>query len=413
MTRLAIVADDLTGAADTGASFAGVGLTTVIALHAQPPVVADVVVISTESRESPAADAARAVATAVRRLRLDRGTGTDHVLLYKKIDSALRGHPRDELLAAMSAVGATSALVVPAFPAEERTTVGGRQLVAGVPLEASRLAGLGACSDLAALFANDAGLPVRLLDLATFRSGRGDVSQLLAVAPGITIADAETDADLLLLARAAIASPMTVLCGAAGLARQLARLLSTSTAKQPALSPPRTTGPVLIVAGSRHAAIVRQIAALRDAGLPVIRPPQELIDDPRSPLAATVTEVAANLAAGTPTALTTMGLALSPRGGKTIAARLAQIATAPVVRDRFGGLVMTGGDVAAAVCAALGAAAIRLGGEVAPGLPWGVLDGGARPGLPIATKAGSFGGEDALLMASRFLMPAEPGDEAS
>jgi D-threonate/D-erythronate kinase len=46
---------------------------------------------------------------------------------------------------------------------------------------------------------------------------------------------------------------------------------------------------------------------------------------------------------------------------------------------------------------------VLTGGDVAPGIPWGTLIGGARPGLPIVTKAGSFGDDDALLLAVRFL----------
>ena len=73
------------------------------------------------------------------------------------------------------------------------------------------------------------------------------------------------------------------------------------------------------------------------------------------------------------------------------------------VRRRVGGLVLTGGDVAAAVCAALGATALWLGGEIAPGIPWGVLAGGRLHATPIATKAGSFGADDTLRSCIDYL----------
>jgi uncharacterized protein YgbK (DUF1537 family) len=66
-------------------------------------------------------------------------------------------------------------------------------------------------------------------------------------------------------------------------------------------------------------------------------------------------------------------------------------------------MVLTGGDVAAAVCARLGARAIWLRGEVEPAIPWGSLDGGAMPGMPIVTKAGSFGRPGTLLACIRYL----------
>ena len=59
--------------------------------------------------------------------------------------------------------------------------------------------------------------------------------------------------------------------------------------------------------------------------------------------------------------------------------------------------MLTGGDVAAAVSAALGATALWLQGEISSGIPWGVLEGGGLHASPIATKAGSFGDDHALL----------------
>ena len=46
---------------------------------------------------------------------------------------------------------------------------------------------------------------------------------------------------------------------------------------------------------------------------------------------------------------------------------------------------------------------VVINSDVLPGIPWGSLEGGALPGLPVVSKAGSFGGDDALLTAIRFL----------
>ena len=95
--------------------------------------------------------------------------------------------------------------------------------------------------------------------------------------------------------------------------------------------------------------------------------------------------------------LTTLGLAPCPLGGHVVATRLAQIVAAPEVSHQVGGLVLTGGDVAVAVSRALEATALWLEGEITSGIPWGVLEGGRLHARPIATKAGSFGGHEALL----------------
>jgi uncharacterized protein YgbK (DUF1537 family) len=64
---------------------------------------------------------------------------------------------------------------------------------------------------------------------------------------------------------------------------------------------------------------------------------------------------------------------------------------------------LTGGDTAAAVCAALGCLGIWLRGQVQPGIAWGSLSGGEHEGLSVVTKAGGFGEPNALIEAVQFL----------
>jgi len=404
VTQLAIIADDLTGAADTGACFAAAGFATVIPLSGAAIPDADVIALSTESRDMSASDAAQAVTAAVTKLTTGRDDASkisrpnsDCVWFYKKMDSALRGHPRDELLAAMEAIGATRALVAPAFPAEGRTTVGGRQHIDGVPLELSQIRDPNITSDLVALFETAHGPLVRLLDLATLRGEPDALRRLLHDSDGIVVADAETDDDLMRLAGAVDGVRLRLFCGTAGLARQLARSLPLTQNAHPHLKAVRRSGPILIVAGSRHEATARQIEVLRESGVPIVRPGQSLFDDPAMGIDDTVAQVATHLAAGRSMVLTTLGLAPCAGGGHVVAARLAQIVAASEVSNQVGGLVLTGGDVAAAVSGALGATDLWLRGEISSGIPWGSLEGGGLHGRPVATKAGSFGDENALL----------------
>lgn len=396
MPQLVIVADDLTGAADASACFAHAGLSTVIGLSGTTGPNADVVAVSTESRDLDGTAAAATVRSAFSRILGGQRDAAPR-WIYKKMDSALRGHPRDELLAAMEAIGATRALVAPAFPAEGRTTVGGRQHIDGVPLELSQIHGPGGASDLVSLFETDHGPPVCLLDLATLRGKPDAVGRLLHDWHGIVVADAETDDDLMRLAGAADGIRLRLFCGTAGLARQLARSLPLTQNARPHLKTVRRSGPILIVAGSRHEATARQIEVLRESGVPIVRPRQSFIDDPQIGVHGTVAQVAMHLAAGRSVVLTTLGLAPGAAGGHVVAARLAQIVAASEVSFRVGGLVLTGGDVAAAVSAALGATALWLRGEISSGIPWGRLEGGSLHGSPVATKAGSFGDDNALL----------------
>jgi uncharacterized protein YgbK (DUF1537 family) len=164
--------------------------------------------------------------------------------------------------------------------------------------------------------------------------------------------------------------------------------------------------PILIVAGSMHAATMRQLQVLAEDDVPVIQLPQQAIDDPECSLAETLATVAASLASGRTTAVTTAGLHPSASSERAVAARLAEVAATPAIRVHVGGMVLTGGDVAAAVCGALHAKGVDLGGEIYAGQPWGRLIGGELPDLPVATKAGSFGRDPALRTCSEFLQGA-------
>ena len=68
---------------------------------------------------------------------------------------------------------------------------------------------------------------------------------------------------------------------------------------------------------------------------------------------------------------------------------------------------LAGGAVAFAVCQALGIGSLEIGGEVAPGIPFGWVADGPWEGTPLVTKAGGFGGEDALAAAIAFLHGGE------
>src|SRR5829696_6365168 len=128
--RVAIIADDLTGAADTGVQLARAGYRTAVAFRDAPIPPAedlDAVALDTDSRAMPAGFAAKRVMEAGHTVRHAR-------IVYKKLDSTLRGPIAAELAAALGASGRDRAVVAPAFPAAGRTTVDGVQLVRGVPV---------------------------------------------------------------------------------------------------------------------------------------------------------------------------------------------------------------------------------------------------------------------------------------
>ncbi len=156
-------------------------------------------------------------------------------------------------------------------------------------------------------------------------------------------------------------------------------------------------GAVLVVAGSRHAATAAQVDALQRRGAVVVHPEVSYLEGvDLSGAARTVARVADVLATGRHAVLSTTGLPIVSPDRVVVAARLASIVAGVCDRVRVGGLVLTGGDTASAVCRALGSGSLWLTGELQPGMATATLIGGRQPDLPVVTKAGGFGDAMAL-----------------
>lgn len=355
---LTIIADDLTGACDTGALFAGPGPVPVT-VWPGPAAEAPVRVLDSETRTLDAGTAAGRVGA--------MAAAAPAARYFKKIDSTLRGHVAREAEAVLAAVGAPGALLTPAFPAQGRTVVDRVLRVVGPP-DGSAAPAAGEPARPATAHVVDllrAGLarPLAWIPLAEVRKGvEALAARLDRLADTVAVADAETDEDLALLVDAALARPRPpLLVGSAGLARPLARRLGL-LAGPPAL--PR--GRWLVVAGSRQPATRRQVESARRAGLRVL--------------------AAAEADAPEPSA---------------VAMELAAEARRLIEREPFDLVVVTGGQTALALWRALGAERLDLVGAPAPGLALGYLRAPGRPALAVLTKAGGFGGPDLLVALAR------------
>ena len=325
--RALIVADDLTGAADCAAQALRHGLSAAVALRPDAGVDADVLALDLDTRRG----GARAAYAATR----DAASG-GAPLLYVKLDSLLRGHVGAALDGALDGAGADTAIVAPAFPAQGRTTVGGRQLVDG------KVVG-------------------DLLETLRAQTSR-EVVHGAVDRPGVLVYDAEDDDDL---ARIAAGGPAgAVWAGSAGLAGALFRGLEPGDGAPPAAVP---GGPALVVVGTRAAAAQLEVLLARPGCIGI----------PAGPRAGE--EARAALARGEDAVL--YGEASA---GADLAGAL----------EHAAGLVLTGGETARAVCDRVGVTAIELIREIEPGVPLG------RAGdLGIVTKAGAFGDPGTLSRA--------------
>ncbi len=132
---IGIVADDLTGANDTALQFFMKGSNTEIILDInslnENHLNVETWAICNETRNIDPENAGRIVFEATRVLKEKFGIE----YFYKKIDSTLRGNIPVEILAMLEATGYDAAIVAPAFVQEGRITIGGYQLLKGIPIE--------------------------------------------------------------------------------------------------------------------------------------------------------------------------------------------------------------------------------------------------------------------------------------
>jgi uncharacterized protein YgbK (DUF1537 family) len=423
MRRMLIIADDLSGAADCAIACVSSGLSAVVAFgDGHRDLTGEVLSIDCDTRHLNSAAAAHRVAEVFRGYMPD-----PDLLVFKKLDSTLRGNVGAELFAILeerrrsgSADRRIVALMAPAFPAGGRTTVDAQQLVHGIPLHESeiwRYQGSLGSTHIPSVLAM-AGLRSAPLGLELVRSGNASLRQgmkALATSADVLVCDVETDEDLRAIADSSVVlGRETVWAGSAGLAYHLplaSGLFGRSSAVEvPALA----SGPTLIVIGSMSSVSREQVALLEDAShiSTVHLSPRVLLAGPQS---SQWTEherkISMALQSGRDTLVVLKaGELLDFSESRVLSSALGTIMKP--VAGVVGALVASGGETARAILDAWGIKSLRMIREVEPGLPFAVAEGWDRS-LPVLTKAGAFGSLRTLLHCSEFLHTLERGTKSA
>lgn len=337
---LVILADDLTGTLDAAAPFAARGLKVEVALapSAIPEALADepdVLSINVRSREVGAQAAQAATRAVLDALPAD-------IVLFKKVDSRLKGHISAEL----DVMRFQAALVAPAIPDFGRIVEGGKVSGFGVdvPIPVSERLGL---------HAENARIP--------------DTADMAAMAVAL---------------EEALAAGVDLLVGARGLADALARRMTGDALAHAAEVP---AGPGLFVIGSRDPITLSQIEHLRARHSPVY-------------LAAPNGCLAPDERAGTSLTLVQAVPGEEDITSLAVARHLAS-SVYPACVQPTATLVLSGGATAEAVLERMEIHRFRLLGECMPGLGVAFANGHC-----IIAKSGGFGGADTLSeIAARML----------
>lgn len=379
---IGILADDLTSAGDGAAPFRRTGHGARILLStpaAELPPVTGVTAVDLGTRLLDEDAAATRTGRAARRF-------ADTELLFKTVDSTLRGHVAAEARAAWAGSRRRAVVIAPAFPAEGRVTVEAVQYVRGVPVHESD-------------FARDPVHPVRCSDLTTVfpdavAVGPDRVGELpgLIRRGALIVCSAVTDGDLDRLVSAVHRLDDVLWVGSPGLAAALARRCARVDGPvAPAPAPARRP---LVVVGSAHPATRRQLAALRARpdvrGVTVGEDPAPAVEALRALTAPVLT-------------VQTPDERHAPHTARALARSLASVVRTLAGERLVDALVVTGGETAATVFQALGIDGIELFDEPEPGVARGTPLGPSS--LPVLIKAGGFGDDETLLRLCRPVRP--------
>lgn len=420
--RIAIIADDLTGANDSGVQFARSGLKSAVLLSMEdggdPD--DDVVVIDTDSRSASAEEAYRKVRDASEYVA---SGGFD--VVFKKIDSTLRGNIGAEFDALFDVFEPDFIVCTPAYPEYSRQVRDGHLYLGGKLLHETEFA-LDPKTPIheSSILERIEGQSERRAGLITIGDlGRGEehlrekLREFREDGRRYVVFDAETDEDLRRIVGLFAGGGYRIIwSGSAGLANCL-----TGSKQRDGFSLDKSEHPVLAVVGSVNQTTRKQLQLLLSspgvAGAKLLA--HRVVADPAETAAETASvfaEASARLGEGKHVVLYSSGEPEEIRLATEAGARAGLSATA--VSDRISRelgaiaasllrshpvsrLILTGGDTAKQFCRFSGFKKFELIDEVETGVPIGIFSG-ERDVFGV-TKAGGFGSDEVLLHALRIL----------
>jgi len=408
-----IIADDLSGANDTVAQFAKLAIpsiTVTIPAYINSTFLKalaenyDVIALNTDSRHLDGMEAYNVLLKVGKEIRKSF-EDLDDVLVYKKIDSTLRGNITEEIIAIRDHLEPKLIVFTPAYPKQGRITVNGIHLVRGVPVDQTQF-GRDVrkpvkTSNISAYFADVFGKSYKHVYLNELQQGR-----LIEYVNNYRILsfDVENEGNLRTIVETIMSKQKNVLwVGSAGLAEYVAYTAIIGATKG---------RPILNVIGSLNEVTRNQVKELLSAlkCKLILIDINNLLENLEGEYARVESEVRKSLEDGSEiiiatgytneqveqskayaekrgVPLTEIGSLISNKLGKLACSILNNVSI-----ERFSGVFVSGGDTALALIKELNVNAVSVVGEIEPGLP--LLRYGKTY---IVTKAGGFGSEHTLI----------------
>jgi uncharacterized protein YgbK (DUF1537 family) len=419
--KIVIIADDLTGGADTGVQFCPFFDETVLVPYHQLPngfaetgdAVSRAMSIWTNSRALQA-DIARERLKSV----ASRFSQSKPKWIYKKVDSCLRGNLGAEIEAIMDTLGFELSFIAPAFPEMGRTTANDIHRVQGIPVSQTEISRDPVApvteSRLSQVVAQQSRYKVGHVALDLLQGDeirlQKEIMRLASHGARHIVFDSTSRDHLDNLSRLLLSSDRRILpVGSAGLAASLGHLLPQKPRSRKYENRAPVSGNHLLVSGTVSKVTKRQIEVLVQT-----YPYEEIIlaadlladSGQRDVLLKKASDAASVLSSenviirigSSAKDQTTDSRPKRLRVAEWVAEGLGIFVAAALNRCKPGFLFVTGGDTADAALTALNGGGIRILGEIVSGMVEGRLLGGPLNGLAMITKAGAFGKEDTLVV---------------
>src|SRR5665648_437527 len=415
-----VIADDLTGANDTGVQFTKKGYNTIVSvLDKQSTIMipdnADVFVIDTETREADSKTAREVLRNILKNININKKE-----VVYKKVDSTLRGNVGVEIEEIMNILKKDICIFSSSLPSQQRMTVRGYLIVDQKPLGLSEYSSSnleqGENSFIPFLLKKQTDFPVGQIDLKDVAKGQetilSKINELSQKGNKIIVIDSTNEVHLKdIFASGLQFGGQVLFSGSAGLANHFPNINNKKEDLKKKIEDNK--GPVIVVAGSRNSIMEDQVNYLKNRlnfaelkidleqvfsnkdrildnyaaeGIKVIKGNHDLVIHTN----ATYNEEK----------LINKKLMLKYNIGfreleieiKNILGKL----TSKIIENSgVRNLILTGGDVALGVCKELGIYNMNILDELLPGIPLTIAHY-KNYNLNIVTKAGGFGKEDTL-----------------
>ncbi|MDX1640931.1 MAG: four-carbon acid sugar kinase family protein [Balneolaceae bacterium] len=402
MVEFLIIADDLTGAIETGVQLAKQGISTRVVHNPDADlnqilheIDSTVVVFNTESRHIDQREAAERIARVVKISR-DRGIKR----FYKKTDSTMRGNIGVEIEAFQKETGQNSIPFIPAHPKLKRFTKAGYHYIGDQllhetefgddPLEPIRI------SFLPSLLQNQTNLKISLVSNSDYDS--------IPKNKGILVFDCQSEKELEKIGTVLLKNNLHhAIAGSAAMC-ELLPILYNLRSKNSEL--PKFNKPTLLVNGSLNKISLKQIRFAHEKGIKMIVLPEKLLSSSnlkKSPFFSQIlTEVQEEIEAGRNVILSSSDIQTKPykenhdvANYDVVSKQIGSIVAAIFNELHIASLFVIGGDTLMGIMNRLNCDFIAPITEILPGVGFSMASI-KNQNIQILTKPGGYGDKDVI-----------------